>query len=126
VTAMPILDIELVQADGAAPPEAAVTQALADSAGRALGSPPGRTWVRLRSLALSHYAENQAPVAAAAAPVFVTVVHARPPQGDALAAEVAALTQAVALCLGRASAQVHVQYASPGLGRQAFGGVLAT
>lgn len=121
---MPILDVELVQPDGAAPPAAALTQALADAAGRALGAAPGRTWLRLRVLAAAHYAENESAVAADELPVFATVLHARPPQGDALAAEAAALTQALAAGLGRAAQRVHVQYAPAGAGRQAFGGVL--
>lgn len=43
-----------------------------------------------------------------------------------LVAEVLALTQAVAACLGRPPGQVHIQYAPPGSGRQAFGGTLVT
>ena len=121
---MPILDIELVQADGAAPGLASLTQALADAAGRALASAPGHTWVRLRCLPASHYAENEARIGPDELPVFVTVLHAHLPQGTALERELAALTQALAACLGRASARVHVQYAPPAAGRQAFGGVL--
>jgi phenylpyruvate tautomerase PptA (4-oxalocrotonate tautomerase family) len=121
---MPILDIELVQADDAPPPTAALTQALADAAGRALGVAPGRTWVRLRTLPAAHYAEGETVVAADELPVFATVLHAHPPQGDALAAEAAALTQALAACLGRSTQRVHVQYAPAAGGRQAFGGVL--
>ena len=120
---MPILDIELVQPDGAAPPAALLTQALADAAGRALGSAAGRTWLRLRVLPASHYAENEAIVAQGELPVFVTVLHARPPQAQALANEVQTLTQALAVCLGRAPQRVHVQYAPAAAGRQAFGGV---
>jgi phenylpyruvate tautomerase PptA (4-oxalocrotonate tautomerase family) len=121
---MPILDIELVQPDGAPPPDAALTQALADVAGGALGMPPGRTWVRLRTLPAAHYAENGSAVAPDELPVFATVLHARPPQGEVLAAELDALTQALAACLGRATQRVHVQYAPAAAGRQAFGGVL--
>ena len=121
---MPILDIDLVQPAGEAPPAAALTQALADAAGRALGTPPGRTWVRLRTLPASQYAENDAAVAPADAPAFVTVLHARPPETDARALEVTALTQALATVLGRAPERVHVQYAPAAAGRQAFGGKL--
>ncbi len=121
---MPILDIELVQPDGAPPPAAAFTQTLADAAGRALGAAPGRTWVRLRVLPASQYAENEALVAADELPVFATVLHANLPQGDLLAVEAAALTQALAACLGRSPQRVHVQYAPAAAGRQAFGGVL--
>ena len=121
---MPILDIELVQPDGALPPAAVLTQALADAAGRALGAAPGRSWARLRVLPAAHYAENEAAVAADELPVFATVLHAHLPQGDLLGVEVAALTQALAACLGRSPQRVHVQYASAAAGRQAFGGVL--
>jgi hypothetical protein len=121
---MPILDIELVLPDGAKPPDALLTQALADAAGRALAMPAGRTWVRLRTLAAAHYAENEATVAADELPVFAIVLHARPPQGEALATEVHTLTQALAACLGRSVERVHVQYAAAAAGRQAFGGRL--
>jgi phenylpyruvate tautomerase PptA (4-oxalocrotonate tautomerase family) len=121
---MPILDIELVQPDGARPPDASLTQALADAVGRALGTPAGRTWVRLRTLAASYYAENEAAIAPGEWPVFATVLHARPPQGPALVTEANTLTQVLAACLGRAPQRVHVQYAPAAAGRQAFGGVL--
>ena len=124
LTTVPILDIDLVQPDGAAPPVAALTQALADAAGHVFGSAPGRTWVRLRTLPTSQYAENDAVLAPDEGPVFVTVLHARPPRDDALAIEVAALTQAVSAALGRAQDRVHVQYAPAAAGRQAFGGSL--
>jgi len=123
---MPILDVELVQSDGAAPPAASLAQALADAGGGVFGSLPGRTWVRLRVLPAPQYAENDASVAPDQLPAFVTVLHAWPPEGEALAGEVAALTQALAICLGRAPGCVHVQYAPPGAGRQAFGGKLVT
>lgn len=121
---MPILDIDLVQRDGSAPPAAALTQALADAAGQVFGSAPGRTWVRLRTLPASQYAENDAVLAPDEGPVFVTVLHARPPHDAALATEVASLTQALSAALGRSHDHVHVQYAPAGADRQAFGGSL--
>jgi phenylpyruvate tautomerase PptA (4-oxalocrotonate tautomerase family) len=121
---MPILDIELVQPDAARPPAAALTQALADAAGHALGAAPGRTWVRLRVLPATQYAENETAVAADELPAFATVLQTRPPQGEALDTEVERLTQALATCLGRDPQRVHVQYAPSAAGRQAFGGVL--
>ena len=121
---MPILDIELVQPDGAAPPSAALTQTLADAAGGVFGSPPGRTWVRLRALPASHYAENGGVLSADELPAFVTVQHARPPEGEARARELALLTRALAACLGCAPQRVHVRYAPAAAGRQAFGGVI--
>ena len=123
---MPILDIERVLPDGADASPPGLAQSLADAAGRVFGSAPGRTWVRLRALGASQYGENETTVAPGERPVFVTVLHAHAPHGEALAAEVLALTQAVAACLGRAPGHVHVQYAPPGAGRQAFGGTLMT
>ena len=119
---MPIIDVEMVLEDAAAAPPSTLARALADAIGRTLGSAPGCTWVRLRSLPAAHYAENDALLGADEWPVFVTVLHAHPPTGDALAAEAAALTAVTARTIGCPPARVHVQYAPPGAGRQAFGG----
>jgi phenylpyruvate tautomerase PptA (4-oxalocrotonate tautomerase family) len=122
---MPIIDVERVLADGAAPLPG-LAQTLADAIGRALGSPPGRTWVRLRTLPSSAYAENETPTDGSQLPVFVTVLHAHPPEGEALAAQLRALTDAIAAALACDGACVHVQMAPAGAARQAFGGRLAT
>lgn len=121
---MPILDIERVLPDGTDAAPAGLAAALADATGRVFGSAPGRTWVRLRGLPASAYAENGATLAADELPVFVTVTLAQPPKGDALVAQVRALTDAVAQALGIDVLRVHVQVAPPGVGRQAFGGTL--
>jgi phenylpyruvate tautomerase PptA (4-oxalocrotonate tautomerase family) len=47
---MPVITVEVVHG-GNEPPPANVAQALADALGRALGSGPGETWVRLCTLA---------------------------------------------------------------------------
>ena len=46
---MPILEVEIVTSNGdiLAP---GLAQSIADSAGAVLGTPPGRTWVKLRAL----------------------------------------------------------------------------
>ena len=120
---MPIVDVELVCESevefGTVSP-----RAIADAVGSVFRSPPGHTWVRLRFVNSKHYAENNLSVSGAELPVFVTVVHARPPVAAALAAEVAALTTTVAQIIGRPAERVHVQYAPPAIGRQAFGGQL--
>jgi phenylpyruvate tautomerase PptA (4-oxalocrotonate tautomerase family) len=124
---MPLIEIERVLPEGgdAAPP--GLAQSLADAAGRVLGSAPGHTWVRLRTLPASAYAENDAvALDAAVLPVFVTVLHAHPPQAEALAVQVRALTEALALALGVQAQRVHVQIAPPGAGRQAFGGTMVS
>ena len=120
---MPIVDIELVCRSGA---EFAGTSArrLADSLGQVFGSEPGHTWVRLRFLDSTAYAENHSNVGDGELPAFVTVLHAHPPLGESLTAEVMRVTVAVAQCLARAPERVHVQYAPTGAGRQAFGGRL--
>jgi hypothetical protein len=99
---VPILDVERVQSDVRAPPAASPGQALADAAGGVLGSLPGHTWVRLRVLPASQYAENEATLAPDQLPAFVTVLHAWPPECEVPAGEVAALTQALAPRLGAA------------------------
>jgi hypothetical protein len=119
---MPIIDVEFVHsAEASALPNAST---LAAAIGRALGTPPGRIWVRLRTLDANFYAENESSVSPSELPVFVTVLHAHLPGGPALAAEVQVLTQTVASCVGCSAERVHVQYAPAGAGRQAFGGSL--
>ena len=118
---MPIVDIELV-CESEAEFATASARTLADAIGHALGSEPGHTWVRLRFLASDAYAENQATVQGADLPAFVTVLHAHPPIGEALAVEATALTAVIAQCLARAPGRVHLQYAPAAAGRQAFGG----
>lgn len=116
---MPVIEIERVGA-GAAPP--GLAQALADAAGRVLGGAPGHTWVRLRTLDAACYAENEAAVDAQALPIFASVLLAHPPQGEAQAALLRALTDALAAALGCEPSRVHVQIAPAAAGRQAFGG----
>ena len=118
---MPIVDIEIVS-DGAVELAETPARALADCLGATLGTPPGHTWVRLHYLSRTCYAENQSAVPNEQLPVFVAVQHAHPPSGDALAAQAKAITAAVAQCLACAPERVHVLYAPPGAGRQAFGG----
>jgi len=121
---MPIVDVEVVAVDAELTPRPAVG-ALASSLGQVFGSAPGRTWVRLRIFPASCYAENDSPVSAETLPVFVTVLQAASPQGAELQAQVLAVTQAVAVWLGMPQERVHVGYAPPAAGRQAFGGKLA-
>ena len=122
---MPIVDIEEVSASPAefSPPPAAQ---LADALGAVFGTAAGKTWVRFRLLERAAYAENQSNLRNEELPVFVTVLHARPPTGEALALEAMAVTVTVAQCLARTQQRVHVQFAPPALGRQAFGGHLVT
>jgi phenylpyruvate tautomerase PptA (4-oxalocrotonate tautomerase family) len=120
---MPIVTVELVvDPDRALGPSLA--QSLANAIGHALDSPPGQTWVRLRSLERNGYAENESVVDAGRLPVFVTVLKRQVPLGAELQAEVASLTQAIAQVVGRPVASVHVEYAAAAANRVAFGGKL--
>jgi phenylpyruvate tautomerase PptA (4-oxalocrotonate tautomerase family) len=87
-----------------------VAQSLADVIGRTLKSPPGQTWVRIRSIARDQYAENEAALDAAQLPVFVTILKRQFTQPTELEAEVTALTGAVAQVIGRPAACVHIEY----------------
>ena len=120
---MPIVTVEVV-ADPDRRLEHNLTQSLADAIGRALRSPPGQTWVRLRMLQRNEYAENGALVDAAELPIFVTLLERQPPTGAELQAEVTALTHAVAQVIARPAGSVHVEYAPAAAGRISFGGKL--
>jgi phenylpyruvate tautomerase PptA (4-oxalocrotonate tautomerase family) len=120
---MPIVTVEVVAGANDAMAHG-IAQSLADAIGRALKSPPGQTWVRVRSLADNQYAENEAFLDAAQLPVFVTIVKRQSPQRAELEAEVAALTRAVAKVIGRPATCVHIEYAPAGAGRLSFGGIL--
>jgi phenylpyruvate tautomerase PptA (4-oxalocrotonate tautomerase family) len=115
---MPVIDVLLVK-EGPSP--AGLAPAIADAIGRAIDAPAGRVWVRLHFLPSEQYAENDGPIADEL-PVFVSILEARPPSGDALAARVKAVTLAVAGAVSRPVERVHVEFAPPGSGRVAFGG----
>jgi phenylpyruvate tautomerase PptA (4-oxalocrotonate tautomerase family) len=115
---MPILRVEVV----AAVLPAGLAQRIADGAASALGTAPGRTWVRLRCLAPEDYAENGAD-SEGLAPVFVELLLRRPlTEGRAT---LSALTDAVAEACERPRDRVHILLLPPAAGRMSFGGVLA-
>lgn len=120
---MPIIDVHLVLAPQSAETKG-LTKRLADILGQLFRAEPGRVWVRLHILPAEHYAENQTTVAPPDLPVFATVLHARPPKGQAREEEALAITRAIAECLNRPPSRVHVEYAAKGAGRVAFGGKL--
>lgn len=119
---MPIVDVQLVGREAAAP--AGLARAIADALAPPLGAAAGRVWVRLATLPPSAYAENGVAHDETPQPVFVTVLHADLPPAEALAAEAATLAQALAACLACPVERVHVEYAPAGRGRIAFGGRL--
>lgn len=120
---MPILDVEVVLAPAELLPPG-TARSLANRAGEVLGTPPGRTWVKLRRLSREDYAENGGPLPAELAPVFVELLEAAPPAGEELERRVADLAEALAEVLGRPASQVHVLVLPPAAGRVAFGGRL--
>ena len=120
---MPILEIEMVTADGV-PPEAGLAAALADALAKVLETAEGRTWVRLRTLPRGQYAENGGGPAEEVLPVFVSVLKSMPPYGVHRATEAKKLAEAVGLALYRPVENVHVAYEPAGRGRIAFGGNL--
>ena len=120
---MPILDVEIVQPDGE-PVDPALAAKIADAAGAVFDSAPMQTWVRLRALPLSQYAENGGGPPRGVAPVFVTILKAALPPPDACREEVRQLTQGIAVVCQRPAENVHVLYLPDGAGRAAFGGKL--
>jgi len=119
---MPILDVEIVDEVPPALREGLAAR-IADAAGEALASRRQGTWVRLRAVGAADYADSGG-AAAGATPVFVRVLQYDLPEGDALAGEIARLTQAIAQACGRSPEHIHVMYEPPARGRIAFGGVL--
>lgn len=120
---MPIVDVQVVTHASDAP-RRSLARELADAIGAALAAPLGRVWARLSWLPTDRYAENGCDLAEVEMPVFVTLLHADPPDGLARAAEAQAVASAVAACVGRSVDRVHVEYAPAGRGRIAFGGKL--
>jgi phenylpyruvate tautomerase PptA (4-oxalocrotonate tautomerase family) len=120
---MPILDVEIVASQAL---DDGLASRIADMAAQVFGSPPGGTWVRVRSLPKECYAENGVASPEGWHSVFVTVLKAQRPTGLELGAEVRALTEGVARICGRPMENVHVLYEADAQGRIAFGGKLKT
>ena len=119
---MPILDVELV---GPVPERvrSGLTRRIADAAGKALGSRPQGTWVKLRFLPAEADSEN-AGGPEGAQPVLVSVLQAEPPRGDELSEQASRLTAAIAEACSRPHEKVHIVFEPPAAGRIAFGGRL--
>jgi len=120
---VPIVDVEVV-GPLSARRRAGLAARLADVAALALATPPGRMWVRVRSLARTAYAEDGGGPPPGGRPVFVRLLRRAWPAVAVRRREARALTEAVAKAVGRPAANVHVLYEPPGEGRAAFGGEL--
>ena len=119
---MPIVDIELVTSEPAT--DRGQLQSLVDELGDLFGSKPGGTWVKLRSLDPTAYAENHA-ASDELRPTFVNIMKLQLPDEDERRREMAAVAEIVARTLHRRRENVHVLYAPHAEGRIGFGGELA-
>ncbi len=119
---MPILFVDLVVRPGERAPASAAT-VLADAAGQMYGSGPGDTWVLVREIPASGYAENDSPEGVYF-PAFVHVVRMQLPDTLVLIAEAARLAEIAGRALNRPTDNVHIIFEPSGGGRVAFGGRL--
>ncbi len=122
---MPIIDVEVVTSK--AEPNLgsrAQLQVLADELGILIDSEPAGTWVRLRSIHLDEYAENQTVIGSGVRPTFVNVLRAELPDPSTLRIEMAEIAKIVARTLDRPRENVHVLNAPVARGRIGFGGEL--
>jgi hypothetical protein len=118
---MPIIEIEVVLQPG----EQLIDNAagvVADKLGDILGSGPGHTWVKLRTLAPERYAENGDNPPDGVYPIFVTLLKAKETPIENLQKEVDQICDAIAGVFDRPAENVHLLYLPPAAGRIAFGG----
>ena len=120
---MPIVEVEIVLRPGESL-EGGLAHELSNQTGLVFGTPPGRTWVKVRALPSEQYAENGGGPPPGVYPVFVSVLKARLPPPDRLAMEAAELTRALAAACRRPPENVHVLYQPEAAGRVSFGGRL--
>ena len=118
---MPILDVEIIgdlreeRRDGLA-------RRLADGAAVALGARPQGVWVKLRILPESDYAENADGPEEGVRPVFISLLQADAPGGNARTEIALSLTEVVAEACGRDPENIHIVFEPSARGRVAFGG----
>ena len=120
---MPILSVEVV---GIFPKNAGLpSQDLADLAANILGSPPGQTWVKLYSLPIENYAENNISPSAEG-PVFISIIM-KNELSEVTKGEIAlSLAREFGKYLNRPPEKIHTYFEQEGRGRIAFGGNLIT
>jgi phenylpyruvate tautomerase PptA (4-oxalocrotonate tautomerase family) len=122
---MPILDVQIVLRPGEELP-LNLASAIADAAAPVFGAPPGNTWVLVKALPASAYAEDSSPPGEGIFPVFASVLKARLGPIEKLKEETLRLSKAIATACQRPPENVHILYEPEGMGRMAFGGRLVT
>lgn len=122
---MPVLDIDIITMPGEVLPDN-LAQDLAEAAATIFTSPPGQTWVKIRPLPHTQYAENGGGPPTSVYPVFVTILQAHRPRREQLTSEIEQLCRQIAAAVGRRPENVHILYLPDGVGRMAFGGKLVT
>lgn len=118
---MPILDIEVMVGSGELLPDDLAVR-LARAAAEALEARPEGTWVKLRSLKRSRYAEGDGGPPAGVRPVFVSVLKAELGSATALEGAAARLATAVGRLCDRPQENVHVLFEPEAADRIWFGG----
>ncbi|MCC7405090.1 MAG: hypothetical protein IT288_11890 [Bdellovibrionales bacterium] len=118
---MPIIEIEFVGEENFS----TIAQDLADGIGKALNSPAGHTWVKLRTLPSQQYAENQIG-SKDVNPVFVSVLLRKLPENLELERMAKSLGEVISQISHRRVENIHVVFLPEGAGRVAFGGKLVT
>lgn len=122
---MPILEVTVILREDETLP-AGLAAAIADAASAVFDSAPGRTWVRLATLAQADYAEDGDGPPEGVSPVFVTILKAYVGNEQEIRREAATLTGVIADAVRRPVENVHLVYDAPGIGRISFGGRLLT
>ena len=107
LSAMPIVDVEIVHADGELPPTLPLR--LADAIAKVFGSRPQGTWVKLRGLPSQHYAENGGG-SETLLPVFVSIMQGKAPSADKRKEHSLALATVIAEVCERRTENVHILF----------------
>jgi phenylpyruvate tautomerase PptA (4-oxalocrotonate tautomerase family) len=118
---MPILDVEIILRRDETLREQLATE-LAHVAGEVFGAPAGTTWVKVKGIPRTHYAENGDGPPSGVYPVFVSILKRRLPSPAEMRAEAVRLTSLIAGVCGRPPENVHLMYLPEGAGRVFFGG----
>jgi phenylpyruvate tautomerase PptA (4-oxalocrotonate tautomerase family) len=121
---MPIVTIECVVSADFEHYDSSFTQRLADRLGVIFESEPGTTWVKLKYLTQSNYAENDTSTNGSMEPTFVSILLRSLPSEATLERIAHDVSTEVSSVLARPSTNTHVFFEPEGLGRVAFGGVL--